>query len=73
MIKKIKLRDHKREISIFRTRIIVVYSGIIFLTLILIGNLYRLQVINFERYKALADGNRIKLLPIAPTRGLIYD
>ncbi|TKF25961.1 penicillin-binding protein 2 [Vibrio kanaloae] len=71
--KRIKLRDHKREIGIFRTRIVVVYTGIIFLTLILIGNLYRLQVVNFERYQALADGNRIKLLPIAPTRGLIYD
>jgi penicillin-binding protein 2 len=32
-----------------------------------------LQISRFENYQTRADGNRIKLLPVAPNRGLIYD
>ncbi|MCC4819884.1 penicillin-binding protein 2, partial [Vibrio lentus] len=46
---------------------------ILLFTLVLVGNLYRLQVENFKSYQTRADGNRIKVLPIPPTRGLIYD
>ena len=37
------------------------------------ANLYQLQVVNFDTYQTRSNGNRIKLLPLAPTRGLIYD
>jgi penicillin-binding protein 2 len=36
-------------------------------------NLFYLQVSRFEDYQTRADGNRIKVLPVAPNRGLIYD
>ncbi len=71
--KRVKMRDHKSEVNLFRNRVIVAFLGIVIFTLVLIGNLYRLQVQNFESYQTRADGNRIKVLPIAPTRGLIYD
>lgn len=71
--KRVKIRDHKSEVNLFRNRVIVAFSGILLLILVLIGNLYSLQVQNFESYQTRADGNRIKVLPIAPTRGLIYD
>jgi len=32
-----------------------------------------LQVLQAHRYAALARGNRIRVMPLAPTRGLIYD
>ena len=38
-----------------------------------LSNLYYLQISRFEDYQTRADGNRIKLLPVAPNRGLIYD
>ena len=51
----------------------------IFLTLkllfftIIIGRLYKLQVIDSKKYKTLADENRIKLIINMPERGKIYD
>lgn len=71
--KRVKMRDHKREVNLFRNRVAVAFIGILLFTLVLVGNLYRLQVQSFESYQTRADGNRIKVLPIAPTRGLIYD
>ncbi|KZX70367.1 penicillin-binding protein 2 [Vibrio sp. HI00D65] len=71
--KRVKMRDHKNEVNLFRNRVIVAFIGILLFTLVLVGNLYRLQVQNFDSYQTRADGNRIKVLPIAPTRGLIYD
>ncbi len=43
------------------------------LTGILIANLYNLQIVRFEDYRTRSNENRIKLLPIAPSRGIIYD
>lgn len=71
--KRVKMRDHKIEVNLFKNRVIVAFCGILMFTLVLVGNLYRLQVENFKSYQTRADGNRIKVLPIAPTRGLIYD
>ena len=41
--------------------------------LILFNNAYELQVNSFEKYQTRSNKNRIKLLPVAPNRGLIYD
>ncbi|MDN3702141.1 penicillin-binding protein 2 [Vibrio artabrorum] len=71
--KRVKMRDHNSEVKLFRNRVIVAFAGILVFTLVLIGNLYRLQVEEFKSYQTRANGNRIKVLPIAPTRGLIYD
>ena len=71
--KRVKMRDHKKEVNLFKNRVTVAFCGILLFTLVLVGNLYRLQVENFKSYQTRADGNRIKVLPIPPTRGLIYD
>ena len=39
----------------------------------LVSNLYYLQVERFEDYQTRSNGNRIKVLPVSPNRGLIYD
>lgn len=43
------------------------------LTGVLFTNIYQLQIVNFNTYQTRSNGNRIKLLPLPPTRGLIYD
>jgi penicillin-binding protein 2 len=40
---------------------------------ILVANLYNIQVNQYQDYKTRSNDNRIKVVPIAPTRGLIYD
>jgi penicillin-binding protein 2 len=38
-----------------------------------LSNLYYLQITRFDDYQTRSNGNRIKVLPVAPNRGLIYD
>ena len=40
---------------------------------VLLGRMYWLQVLESDRYKTLAEENRISTRLIAPPRGLIYD
>lgn len=47
--------------------------GILLLTGVLIANLYNLQIVRFTDYQTRSNENRIKLVPIAPSRGIIYD
>jgi penicillin-binding protein 2 len=47
--------------------------GILLLTGVLIANLYNLQIVRFTDYQTRSNENRIKLVPIPPSRGIIYD
>jgi penicillin-binding protein 2 len=71
--KRQTIRDHSAEANLFARRTFVsMLFVVIFLSLIIV-NLYHLQVNQFEDYQTRSNGNRIKVLPIAPNRGLIYD
>ncbi|QPB41875.1 penicillin-binding protein 2 [Rodentibacter haemolyticus] len=67
------IRDKKAERNLFARRTLVAFIGIIALTGVLFANIYHLQIVNFDTYQTRSNGNRIKLLPVPPTRGLIYD
>lgn len=66
-------RDKKAERNLFARRTLVAFLGILLLTGVLFTNIYHLQIVNFNTYQTRSNGNRIKLLPLPPTRGLIYD
>ena len=81
-MKKIKLhtqpphdpiRNTKAEHNLYMRRALITFIGVLVLCVILFANLYRLQIVNFDSYQTRSNGNRIKLLPIPPARGLIYD
>lgn len=67
------IRDHFRESKLYQRRILfaVIFGGILMASLI--GRLFYLQVIAHAHYTALSEDNRVSIVPIAPTRGLIYD
>lgn len=67
------VRNEKIEINIFIRRALLGFLGILILSAILLTNVYRLQVLDYKTYQTRSNGNRIKLLPIPPVRGLIYD
>ena len=67
------LKDNLRETALFNRRLLVTGIGVALLTLVLIGRMFYLQVINQTHYSTLSENNRVNLLPIPPTRGLIYD
>ena len=67
------IRDNQAESNLFARRALISFIGVLILTGVLLTNLYHLQVVNYDAYQTRSNGNRIKLLPIAPTRGIIYD
>jgi penicillin-binding protein 2 len=67
------VRDSQLEDYLFINRIISAFIAIVLLTSALIIRLIHLQVAGHEHYATLAKDNSIKIYPIVPTRGLIYD
>ncbi|EEY10441.1 penicillin-binding protein 2 [Mannheimia haemolytica] len=68
-----KVRDGQAESNLYARRALVAFLGVLALSGVLLTNLYHLQVVNYEDYQTRSNGNRIKLLPVPPARGLIYD
>ncbi|MHC6526603.1 MULTISPECIES: penicillin-binding protein 2 [unclassified Vibrio] len=71
--KRSKIRDYQEEARLFKSRAVVAFLGIILLVGLLVANLYNIQVNQYQDYKTRSNDNRIKVVPIAPNRGLIYD
>ncbi|MFT5806899.1 MAG: penicillin-binding protein 2 [Moritella dasanensis] len=71
--KRITLRDHSAETALFSSRIMVSFIFVLCVIGLLLSNLYYLQVDSYQAYKTRSNENRVKLVPIAPNRGLIYD
>ena len=67
------IRDHTAEANLVARRTVVSIVFVCVLMSVIIINLYQLQVIHYEDYQTRSNGNRIKVLPVAPNRGLIYD
>ncbi|OOR99044.1 penicillin-binding protein 2 [Haemophilus paracuniculus] len=68
-----KVRDGQAEVNLFARRALIAFVGVLALTGVLLANLYNLQIVNYDAYQTRSNGNRIKLLPVPPTRGVIYD
>ena len=73
MARRVVIRNHSAEANLFARRTFIAFVGVLVLLLILFSNLYSLQIASFEKYQTRSNSNRIKLLPVAPNRGLIYD
>ncbi len=70
---RISIKDNNAEAALFRRRAMVAMAGVIVLTLMLLANLYVVQVIHHDDYQTRSNDNRIKIVPVAPPRGLIFD
>lgn len=71
--RRVVIRNQSAEANLFARRAFIAFTGVVLVVLILFGNIYSLQVESFEKYQTRANSNRIKILPVAPNRGLIYD
>jgi penicillin-binding protein 2 len=66
-------KDHWKEQRLFLSRIIAAAVIIVLLTGVLIGRLVQLQVVDHQRFSDLSQGNRLRIEPLPPTRGMIFD
>lgn len=71
--KRVTIRNHSAEANLFIRRAVIAFVGVVIMLLILVNNIYDLEVNSYEKYQTRSNSNRIKLLPVAPNRGLIYD
>ncbi|BBC39668.1 penicillin-binding protein 2 [Photobacterium damselae subsp. piscicida] len=71
--KRTQIRDHRAESALFFRRALVSFIGIAVLVGVLLTNLYHIQVQEHEDYQTRSNDNRIKIVPVSPNRGLIYD
>ena len=69
----VALKDIAREATMFRSRAVVATFFVFLLVFLLLFRMLELQVIEHEHFKTLSHNNRVKIVPVSPTRGLIYD
>lgn len=62
-----------REARLSPIRLTAVQYGILAMMLVLVGGLWRLQVLGAENYRALAEQNRIRKVPTLAPRGKLFD
>jgi len=73
MAPSIRFKDPWREQRLFFGRLILAGIVIVLLSSLLVARLVNLQVHNHQQFSALSQDNRIRIEPVPPTRGLIYD
>jgi penicillin-binding protein 2 len=73
MARSVRLKDHWAEQRMFGRRIIAATLVIVLLVAALAARLFYLQVVRHEYFSDLSQGNRIRIEPIPPSRGLILD
>lgn len=71
--KRQTIRDPSAESQLFARRAFIAMLVVIGCLTIVVSNLYSLQVTRFSDFQTKSNDNYIKVLPIAPNRGLIYD
>jgi penicillin-binding protein 2 len=67
------LKDHIRETQLFTNRTIVAVVCICIAILAIIIRMIYLQVVGHDYYTTLSQNNRVGIVPLAPTRGLVFD
>ncbi|MBL4647582.1 MAG: penicillin-binding protein 2, partial [Gammaproteobacteria bacterium] len=73
MRQRLSIHNVHRQKQLFHRRVFIVTILITCLTLLLISRLIYLQIFQHAYYTTLSRDNSISLIPITPSRGLIYD
>lgn len=61
------------EVLLFRRRVTVIGVVVVLFFSILASELWKLQILNGAKYTSLSKNNRIRIVPLAGPRGIIYD
>lgn len=65
--------NYSAELLLFVRRVTIASIFVLLITSILFIRLYQIQIVNFNMYTTRSNENRIKIIPIPPKRGIIYD
>ncbi|MFV8818528.1 penicillin-binding protein 2 [Haliea sp. E17] len=73
MPQPIALKDPQREIRIYQARTLTAIAIVLVLLGVIVARYYNLQITEYETYRTQSESNRVRLEPLPPKRGLIYD
>lgn len=69
----VSLHDRHLELQVYKNRVVIAAAFCLLAVLILIVRLFILQIIDHGVFSTLSQSNRLRLMAVAPNRGLIYD
>ena len=69
----LQFKDPWQEQRLFLSRVIAAAILVLLLSGVLVTRLVQLQILDHERFTELSQGNRFRIDPLPPTRGIIYD
>ena len=72
-MRRVRIKDENLEQRIFLQRSLIAAAVAIALLLVLSGRAFWLQVLRHEYFSELSQGNRARIEPLPPNRGIIYD
>lgn len=67
------LKDHVQEGRQFTRRAMVAFGVLVAFILLLAVRYFYLQVVSFEEFATRSVNNQVRVVPVPPNRGLIYD
>lgn len=73
MARAVRLKDHWAEQRLFGRRVIAATIVVLACAGALVARLVYLQVVKHDYFSDLSQGNRIRIDPVPPNRGLIFD
>lgn len=73
MQRSVRIKDHHAEQQLFEQRAVVAAIVMLIALGMVIARLVWLQVVRYDYFSDLSQGNRIRIEPVPPNRGLILD
>lgn len=67
------LKDHFKESQLYLNRTVAATVVVLLLLSILVSRLVILQIYQYDLYKTLSLNNQVRIVPVTPPRGLIFD
>lgn len=68
-----EIKHYHSTLADFRRRIMIAAGFVVLFFLLLLARFFYVQVLEHDRYFALAESNRISIVPTPPNRGIILD
>ncbi len=66
-------QENSKQKYLFKQRLWIAFIFVLLCFAIILGRMIYLQILSFNHYHSMAEGNRISFTVIPPTRGKIYD
>jgi penicillin-binding protein 2 len=72
-VRRVRIKDEALEQRMFFQRSLVAGALVVALAILLAARAFWLQVVQHEHYFELSQGNRARIEPLPPNRGIIFD